>query len=192
VTERTNIRCEWPFAISSPLCLPACGAARWPLFSPPACRQPRGSLPGWDRPFFLLDWPALEPQITRRHMKKRRRSLGRPLLHARALCGDHGAPRRSPQKPRVVDRGHISTGQYSRCAGRATRGPDVRWGVGRQSDSLNRHRIWPGCENGHGHVKEACAGLKALCKCCQRMGHMPGHVAAWSFGLGAAAQDYGL
>jgi hypothetical protein len=25
-------------------------------------------------------------------MKKRRRSLGRPLLHARALC-DHGAPR---------------------------------------------------------------------------------------------------
>ena len=36
-------------------------------------------------------------------MKKRRRSLGRPLLHARALC-DHGAPRRSPQKPRVVDR----------------------------------------------------------------------------------------
>jgi hypothetical protein len=47
------------------------------------------------------------------------------LLHARALC-DHGAPRRSPQKPRVVDRGHISTGKYSRCAGRAIRGPDLR------------------------------------------------------------------
>jgi hypothetical protein len=60
--------------------------------------------------FFLLDWPwpALESQSTRPHMQKRRRSLGRPLLHARALC-DHGAPRRSPQKPRVVDRGHIST-----------------------------------------------------------------------------------
>jgi hypothetical protein len=42
-------------------------------------------------------------------MKKQRQSLGRPLLRARALC-DHGAPRRSPQKPRVVDRGHISTG----------------------------------------------------------------------------------
>jgi hypothetical protein len=41
-------------------------------------------------------------------MQKRRRSLGRPLLRARALC-DHGAPRRSPQKPRVVDRGRIST-----------------------------------------------------------------------------------
>jgi hypothetical protein len=46
------------------VCLP--GAARWPLFSPPACSQPRGSLPGWGRPFFLLDWPALEPQSTRR------------------------------------------------------------------------------------------------------------------------------
>jgi hypothetical protein len=27
-------------------------------------------------------------------------------MHARALC-DHRAPRRSPQKPCVVDRGHI-------------------------------------------------------------------------------------
>jgi hypothetical protein len=36
----------------------------------------------------------------------------------------------------------------------------LRWGV-----SLNRHKIWPDCENGL--KKEACAGLKALC---QRMG----------------------
>jgi hypothetical protein len=34
------------------VCLPGAGAARWPLFSPPACSQPRGSLPGWGRPFF--------------------------------------------------------------------------------------------------------------------------------------------
>jgi hypothetical protein len=73
---------------------------------------------------------------------------------------NHGAPRRSPQKPRVVDRGHISTGQYSRCAGRAIRGPDLRW-----SASLNRHKIWPDCENGL--KKEACSGLKTRC---QRMG----------------------
>jgi hypothetical protein len=37
----------------------------------------------WGRPFFLLDWPALEPQSTRRHMKKRRRSL-RTAVAARA------------------------------------------------------------------------------------------------------------
>jgi hypothetical protein len=81
------------------------GAARWPLCSPPACRQPRTWLSaGMGQAFF-----SLEPQSTRRHMKKRRRSLGRTLLHARALR-DHGAPRRSPQKLRVVDRGHISNG----------------------------------------------------------------------------------
>jgi hypothetical protein len=28
----------------------------------------RGSLPIWGRPFCLLDWPALEPQRTRRHV----------------------------------------------------------------------------------------------------------------------------
>jgi hypothetical protein len=60
---------ERPFSIyvyilpASFACLPA--ATRWPLFSPPACRQPRGTLPGWGRPFLLLDWPALEPQSTR-------------------------------------------------------------------------------------------------------------------------------
>jgi hypothetical protein len=41
---------------------------------------------------------------------------------------------------------------HSRCAGRATRGPDLRWGV-----SLNRHKIWSDCKNGH--VKESVAGL---------------------------------
>jgi hypothetical protein len=106
VTERTYIRCERPFATSTHfVCLP--GAARWPLFSPPAC--------------------------------------------------DHGAPRRSPQKPRVVDRGHISTGEYSRCAGKAIRGPDLRW-----SASLNRHKIWPDYKNGL--KKGGWAGLKALCQ----------------------------
>jgi hypothetical protein len=55
------------------VCLP--GAARWPLFSPPACRQPRGSLPEWGRPFFLLGWPALEPQSMGPHMQKRRQSM---------------------------------------------------------------------------------------------------------------------
>jgi hypothetical protein len=50
--------------MSSPfVCLT--GAARWPLFSPPGCRQPRGSLPGWRRQFFLLDWPALGPRATK-------------------------------------------------------------------------------------------------------------------------------
>jgi hypothetical protein len=76
---------------------------------------------------------------------------GRCCMCARALW-DHGAPRRSPQKPRVVDRGHISTGQCSRCAGRAIRGPALRW-----SASLNRHKIWPDCENGL--KKEGWAGL---------------------------------
>jgi hypothetical protein len=61
VTERANIRCERPFATSSPLHLPA----RWPLYLPPACSQPRGSLPGWGSPFFLLDWPALEHRATK-------------------------------------------------------------------------------------------------------------------------------
>jgi hypothetical protein len=94
-------------------------------------------------------------------MKKRRRSLGRPLLHARALC-DHGAPRSlgDRRKSPVWSTEAIyllATGQYSRCAGRAIRGPDLRW-----SASLNRHKIWPDCENGH--VKEACAGLKTLCQ----------------------------
>jgi hypothetical protein len=55
--------------------------------------------------FLLLNWPALEPQSTRRHMKKRRRSLGRPLLHARALCFDQ--PLRGlddgAQGPRVLE-----------------------------------------------------------------------------------------
>jgi hypothetical protein len=103
VTERTNIRCERPFATSSPT-LFACLVLLDGLF---ARRQHADShvTPCWDGGgrFFLLDWPALEPQSTRPHMQKRRRSLRRPLLHARALC-DHGAPRRSPQKPRVVDR----------------------------------------------------------------------------------------
>jgi hypothetical protein len=105
-------------------------------------------------------------------MKKRRRSLGRPLLHARALC-DHGAPRRSPQKHRVarrvVDRGRVSTGSYWLLAGstagvpagRAIRGPDLS-----RSASLNRHKICrPGYKNGL--KKGGWAGLKALC---QRMG----------------------
>jgi hypothetical protein len=43
------------------------------------------------------------------------------------------------------------------CAGRAIRGPDLRW-----SASLNRHKIWPDCENGH--VKEGWAGRKTLCQ----------------------------
>jgi hypothetical protein len=43
--------------------------------------------------FFLLDWPALEPQSKRPHMQKRRQSLRTAgAAHARALC-DHGAPR---------------------------------------------------------------------------------------------------
>jgi hypothetical protein len=41
--------------------------------------QPRGSLPGWvgrgGGRFFLIEWPVLEPQSTRPHMQKRRRSL---------------------------------------------------------------------------------------------------------------------
>jgi hypothetical protein len=92
MTESTNIGCKRPFATPPHLvCLH--GAARWPLFSPPACRQPRGcSLPGWGRPFFVLDWPALEPQSTRQHMQKRRGGRwGRPLLLARALCA-HALP----------------------------------------------------------------------------------------------------
>jgi hypothetical protein len=93
VTERTNIRCERPFATSSPLHLPAWCCARWPLFSPPACIQPHGSLPVLEIPFFFLDWPALEPQITWPHMQKRRQSLRTAVaaccMRARALCGDH-------------------------------------------------------------------------------------------------------
>jgi hypothetical protein len=62
--------------------------------------------------------------------------------------------------------------------GRSAALRDLRW-----SASLNPHKIWPDCENGH--VKEACAGLKALCqrtRCCSACRGL--------FVLGAAAQAY--
>jgi hypothetical protein len=59
----------------------------------------------------------------------------------------------------------VTTGAY---AGRAARGPDLRWqALERQSPSLNLHKIWSDCENGH--VKEAFAAIASLKTLCQRM-----------------------
>jgi hypothetical protein len=87
-------------------------------------------------------------------MKKRRRSLGRPLLHARARCviTEHLADRRKSPVWSTEAIYLLASTVGVPEAGRATRGPDLRW-----SASLNRHRIWPDCENEH--VKEACASL---------------------------------
>jgi hypothetical protein len=143
------------------VCLP--GAARWPLCSPPTCRQPRGSLPGWGKAFFLLDWPVARTRATKHEAAHAETEAvaedGRCCMRARCVITEHLADRRkSPVWSSEAT--YLRTGQCSRCAGRAIRGPDVRW-----SASLNRHKIWPDCENGH--VKEGWAGLKTLC---QRMG----------------------
>jgi hypothetical protein len=63
---------------------------------------------------------------------------GRCCMRARCVISEHLADCRKSPVWRVVDRGHISTGEYSRCAGRAIRGPDLRRG-NRRSASLNRH-----------------------------------------------------
>jgi hypothetical protein len=41
--------------------------------------------------FFVLDWPAIEPQSTRQHMQKRGRSLGTAVAARGALCA-HALP----------------------------------------------------------------------------------------------------
>jgi hypothetical protein len=90
--------------------------------------------------FFLLDWPALEPQSTstRPHMQAETEAVAEDVR----CCMLH-APRRSPPKkaPCGRPRPHIYWADWavSRCAGRAIHGPDVRRGAG-----LNRHRA---CEN---------------------------------------------
>jgi hypothetical protein len=76
------------------VCLPV--AARCPLFLPPACRQPRGSLPGWERPIFLLDSArtrATKYEAT--HAETEAVSEGgRCFMRARCVTTEHLADRR--------------------------------------------------------------------------------------------------
>jgi hypothetical protein len=88
VTERTNIRCERPFAKSSPLRLPLC--------SPPACRQPRGSLPGWGRPISssrLARTRATKHEAAHAETEAVTED-GRCCMHARCVITEHLADRR--------------------------------------------------------------------------------------------------
>jgi hypothetical protein len=77
---------------------------------------------------------------------------GRCCMRARCVVTEHPAGRlKSPVWSTEATYLPSSTA-YSRCAGRAIRGPDLRRGVG-----LDRHKTWPDYENGQ--VKEALAGL---------------------------------
>jgi hypothetical protein len=98
---------------------------------------------------FLLDWPALEPQSTRPHMQKRRRSMRTAVAAcARAVwCvishGDLGDRRKSPVWSTEAtyllgSTAGVPEGQSVAliCAG-------AHWSAG-----LNRHKIWSGRKNG--------------------------------------------
>jgi hypothetical protein len=65
VDSPRHLSCPQPLAASFAclLAVCSCSRARWPLYSPPACKQPRatprGSLPGRGGGWGLLpDWPA--------------------------------------------------------------------------------------------------------------------------------------
>jgi hypothetical protein len=75
---------------------------------------------------FLLDWPALEPQSTRPHVKKWESEAvaedDRCCMRARCVITERLADRRKTQKPRVVDRG--PRGQVGPPSPQATPSPD--------------------------------------------------------------------
>jgi hypothetical protein len=147
-------------------------------------RQPRGSLPGWGGALFLLDWPALEPQSTRRrHMEIRRRPLGRSFLHARthartrARCvvlTEHLGDRRKTSPVCWSTEAIFILGSTAGVPEeRSAALPDLRW-----SSSLNRHKICQVVKMGMCCLKEACSGLKegACLPKDALLQRMPGHV----------------
>jgi hypothetical protein len=132
------------------VCLP--GAARWPLFSPPACSQPRGSLPGWGGLFFFSTGPYSGHKSrggTRRNGGGR--WDGRCCTRARCVITEHlGDRRKSPvwSTEAIYLLGNTAGVPEERSAALIYAGAPP---------SLNRHKTWPDCKNGL--KKESVAGL---------------------------------
>jgi hypothetical protein len=118
VTEQTDIRCEMrealrdipPTSFACLVLLDGLFARRRHAHSHMALCQDVG-----EGVFFFSTGPHSSHKAAHEAAHAETEAVaedGRCCMRTRCVMCDHGAPRRSPQKPRVVDRGHISTGYW--------------------------------------------------------------------------------